>query len=157
MIPLGAQPSIRTGRLIDRSGLANARMDKGSNAAGCRSGTLPLRYMETALACDRGESFTYRFTGRRIGMVRAMVRDGGRLACTLDGGRPTTVDFYDETVPTYERPYPTFLYGDLSAGPHDLACRVTDDVVSTPRGRSTGHKATIGYFLVSDEQAVTLP
>jgi hypothetical protein len=154
-IPLAVQPSVTGSRLIDQTRLDTAHFEKGSAASGCRAGTLPLKYMDAALTCNRGETFEYRFSGTTIGLVRAMVRDGGRIACTLDGANPVTADFYDETVRIYERPFPTFLYRGLEAGPHELSCRVLDDVISLPQGTSTGHKATIGYFMISNERPVT--
>lgn len=154
-VPLTTQPRARGGKLIGQSKLDTARFDKGSTAAGCRPGSLDLRYMDEALTCDRGESFTYTFTGTTVGLVKAEVRDGGRLACTIDGARPTTADFYSSATHIYERPFPVFLYRDLPQGRHTLACRVTDERVSLPEGSSTGHKVTVGYFMVSDARPVT--
>lgn len=155
-IPLAVQPSVASTRLIERSGLGNARLEPGTAASGCRPGTLKMRYMDAALACDQGDAFTFRFSGTTVGLVRAMVRDGGRLACTLDGGSPTTADFYDAVTPIYERAFPIFLYRDLAAGSHVLSCRATGDIVSGPQGSSAGHKATVGHFMVGDERPLTL-
>ncbi|MBB4858195.1 sialidase-1 [Novosphingobium chloroacetimidivorans] len=155
-IPLARQPRATGSRLIGQSKLDSARLEKGSSAAGCRPGALSLRYMEAALSCDRGDSFTYTFTGTTVGLVKAEVRDGGRLACTIDGGSPTTADFYSDATHIYERPFPLFLYRDLPSGRHRLACRVIDDLISLPQGTSTGRKVTVGYFMVSDERPVTL-
>lgn len=156
-IPLVTQPRVTGSKLIAQSKLDTARLEKGSSATGCRAGTLSLKYMDAALTCNEGESFTYTFTGTTVGLMKAEVRDGGRLACTVDGGSPTTADFYSDATHIYERPFPFLLYRRLTSGQHTLACRVTGDVIRLPEGTSTGHKVTIGYFMVSDERAVTLP
>lgn len=156
-IPLAKQPVVSESKLIAHSRLDTARFEKGSSAAGCRPGTLNMKYMDAALACDQGDSFVYRFTGTTVGVVRAMVRDGGRLACTMDGGNPIQVDFYESATRHWERTYPQFLYRQLTPGTHALACSVTNALISLPEGTSTGHKATIGYFVVSDARPVTIP
>ncbi|VWX46827.1 SGNH/GDSL hydrolase family protein [Novosphingobium sp. 9U] len=155
-IPLATQPRVTSSRLIGQSKLDTARLERGSLATGCRPGTLALKYMDAALTCDQGDSFTYTFTGTTIGLLKAEVRDGGRLACTIDGGNPTTADFYSDATHIYERPFPLFLYHNLPSGQHTLACRVTGETISLPQGTSTGHKVTVGYFMVSDERPVTL-
>lgn len=156
-LPLPVQPSVTGSKLIAQSRLDTARFEPARSAVGCRGGTLPLRYMDAALQCGRGDSFTFKFTGTTVGMVRAFVRDGGRLACTVDGQEPRTVDFFDAVSLSYSRSLGIVEFRGLASGDHTLACQVSNELISTPAGVSTGNSVTIGAFLVSDERPVSLP
>jgi lysophospholipase L1-like esterase len=157
LVPLRRQPSIHGSKYIERSNLQTARLEPVSAATGCSVATLPMKYMEKALSCTQGQAFTYRFSGTTIGMIQAMVHDGGRMDCTIDGTNPKPVDFYDAVVAIYERPFPLIVYRGLRAGDHVLSCRTKDTLISLPSGTSQGHKASIGYFMVSDERPMTMP
>jgi lysophospholipase L1-like esterase len=157
-IPLAVQPAIGSSRLIDRSQLKTARLEP---ATGCKRDAAPpkylgksLRYMDKSVTCSLGDHFVQRFKGTTVGIVRAMVKDGGQMDCTLDGAASTTVDFYDSAVAIYDRPAPLILYRNLVPGPHVLACSVNETVIRLPSGRSAGRRSTIGYVMVSDEQPI---
>lgn len=157
MLPLPVQPSVTGSKLIAQSKLQNARFEPGTAAVGCKPATLTMGYMNEAKTCDLGDTFTYAFNGTTVGVLRAMTRNGGRMECLVDGANPMRVDFYDAIANTWERPFPYMIYRGLADAQHTLSCRITADLITLPEGTSTGHLATIGYFLVSSEQPVTLP
>lgn len=159
-IPLAVQPALAGGRIISRTHLETARLEP---AITCQSDTAApqylgkaMKYMEKSVTCNQGDRFVHRFKGTTVGIVRAMVKDGGQMDCSLDGASHTKVDFYDAAVAVYDRPAPLILYRGLPAGAHTLDCRVNDTLISLPSGTSTGHRATIGYVMVSDEIPVSL-
>lgn len=157
LMPLPVLDAVAGGKLIAQSRLDTARLEPARSATGCRAGTLALKYMDSALQCGADDSFTFRFTGTTLGMIRAIVRDGGRLDCTVDGHDQDPMDFFDSYALSYDRSLGTILYRGLTPGDHLLACTVDPSLVTVAGGSSTGHMATIGAFLVSDERPVVLP
>jgi lysophospholipase L1-like esterase len=157
MLPLAVLPKSAGGKLISQSNLGTARLQSATAAVGCHIAKLALRYMESTLECGQGDSFTYRFNGTTLGTVRAFVRDGGRLSCTVDGESPKTFDFFDVYALTYSRSLGQIDYRGLALGSHLLSCSVSDGRISVPEGVSTGRRVDLGYFLVSDEMPVSLP
>lgn len=118
----------------------------------CAATTASEVYLTSTLTCAAGQSFTLRFTGRNVGLVRGMTAEGGTLNCTVNDALPQSIDFYEQGVPAgrlFGRPVLT--YQNLTNGENVLRCTAS----ATPPAGSTGTTVVIGGFLQSSGQLLT--
>lgn len=146
---------------IGQSRLQTARVLPATSAirGGCTIGDQraanPYWRFQQSLTCSGGEDFMLDFTGTSIGFVYGAGKDTGALDCAIDGSAPQQVILFDS------QPVETglFLYAKLLTGlanaSHRLSCRVNAAPPTVNGVASTGTRAVIAGFMVSEEQPVT--
>lgn len=146
---------------IAQSRLQDARIlaATSASATGCtigdrRSENNYWRFQQ-ALTCNGGNSFTLDFSGTSIGFVYGAGRDAGALDCAIDGSVPQVITLLDsDPVATGLFLYANLLTG-LPNGSHRLSCTVHSTPPTVGGVTSTGTRAVIAGFMVSQEQPIT--
>ena len=140
----------KTSAYIADTKLQNARLVDVANVTegSCSAYTeIPDYYLKKGMVCGAGQSFSLTFSGTTLGITRATVEDGGVLSCTVDGGSPVTIDFYEGGLggPDLTAVRPIRVFEELSNAAHRVDCTVG----GASTAGSSGSRVIIGSFFVS--------
>lgn len=101
-------------------------------------------YLSSGTVCTAGQGFSLTFTGTTLGITRATVSDGGNLSCTVDGGAPMVIDFYEAAI-NVAALRPVHVFQNLPNVTHQMTCAVA----AASTAGSSGSRVIIGSFFVS--------
>jgi acyl-CoA thioesterase-1 len=146
---------------IGQSHLEDARILPATAAStgGCvlgdqRSANSYFRFQQ-ALTCSAGNQFTLEFRGTSIGLAYGAGKDAGALDCSIDGSSSQRIVLFDKDLPQTG----LFLYANvvtgLPNGDHRVSCQVNGTPPSVDGTTSSGTRAVLAGFLVSQEQMIT--
>jgi sialidase-1 len=102
---------------------------------------VPMLVGETA-----GSSLDFEFKGRAVGIAIISGPDAGKIAYTIDGKKPQTLDTYTPWSNQLHLPWYLMLTDELPAGKHKLHLTISSD----KNEKSEGNALRVVHFLVNE-------
>jgi sialidase-1 len=102
---------------------------------------VPMLTSDTA-----GSSFTFNFKGRAVGIAIISGPDAGKIAYTIDGKDPKTLDLFTPWSMQLHLPWYLMLADELRSGKHTLKLTLLPE----KNEKSTGSALRIVHFLVNE-------
>jgi len=94
-----------------------------------------------------GDSFSFRFAGRGVGLFVAAGLDAGTIEWRIDDGPWEAQDLFTRWSAGLHLPWLYVLAAELEDGPHELTLRVATE----KNKRSKGHACRIVHFAVNGQ------